>query len=85
MSLLAGTVTGMGHWPGTSMAEAITTVLGELAGNGVPFQPTMDDRGPGADRIGQTAAMLVDMPVEASTTGYRLAHHQGIIGRRARD
>ncbi|WP_278315261.1 methionine synthase [Lolliginicoccus levis] len=85
MSLLAGTVTGTGPWPGTDMAEAITTVLGELAGDGVPFQPTMQDRGPGADSVGQAAVLLIDMPVEASTTGYRLAQHHGIIGRRARD
>ncbi|WP_149359060.1 uroporphyrinogen decarboxylase/cobalamine-independent methonine synthase family protein [Lolliginicoccus suaedae] len=85
MSLLAGTVTGMGHWPGASMAEAITTVLGELAGHGVPFQPMMQDRGAGSDPVGQAAVLLVDMPVEASATGYRLAQHHGIIGRRARD
>jgi hypothetical protein len=61
--------------PGTSPDEAIAVVLGELAN--LPFLPELPARGPGADLVGRTAALLVDLPVETTTTGWRLAERRG--------
>lgn len=61
--------------PGTSPAEAIAVVLGELPD--LPYLPELPGRGPGADLIGRTAALLVDMPVETTTRGWRLAERRG--------
>lgn len=67
--------------PGTDPAEAITVALGELPG--FPFLPELPARGPGADLIGRTAALLVDMPAETTAGGWRLAERPGRDLRRA--
>jgi Cobalamin-independent synthase, Catalytic domain len=68
--------------PGTSPAEAVAVVLGELPG--FPHLPELPGRGPGADMIGRTAALLVDMPVETTARGWRLAERRGRdLGRAA--
>lgn len=61
--------------PGTDTAEALAVVIGELPD--LPFLPELPGRGPGADMIGRTAALLVDMPVETTATGWRLAERRG--------
>ena len=58
----AGAATGIGSLPGTDIAEAQRVVLGELPD--LPHLPELPDRGPGADMIGRSAALLVDLPVE---------------------
>jgi hypothetical protein len=68
--------------PGTDPAEALRVVLGELPD--LPFLPELPQRGPGADMIGRTAALLVDMPVETTPAGWRLAGAAGRDLRRAR-
>jgi len=68
--------------PGTDPAEALRVVLGELPD--LPFLPELPDRGPGADMIGRTAALLVDMPVETTPAGWQLAGAAGRDLRRAR-
>ncbi len=68
--------------PGTDPAEALRLVLGELPD--LPFLPELPQRGPGADMIGRTAALLVDMPVETTPAGWRLAGAAGRDLRRAR-
>ena len=45
--------------PGTDPAEAMRVIAGELAG--FPHLAELPDRGPGADLIGRTAALLVDI------------------------
>lgn len=65
----------MGSMPGTDPAEAIRIVLGELPD--LPFLPELPARGPGADLTGRTAALLVDMPVETTAGGWRLAARPG--------
>jgi Cobalamin-independent synthase, Catalytic domain len=69
------TATGIGSMPGTDAVEAIAVVLGELPN--LPFLPELPARGPGADLVGRTAAMLVDLPVETTATGWRLAERRG--------
>ncbi len=74
--------TGIGSMPGTDPVEAIAVVLGELPN--LPFLPELPARGPGADLVGRTAAILVDLPVETAATGWRLAERRGRdLGRAA--
>ncbi len=51
--------------PGTDPDEATAVVLGELPD--LPHLPELPARGPGADLVGRTAALLVDLPVETTT------------------
>ena len=67
--------------PGTSPAEAMTVVLGELPG--FPHLPELPARGPGSDLTGRTAALLVDLPVETGPRGWRFALRPGRDQRRA--
>lgn len=79
----AGAVTGVGSLPGTDPVEAAALVFGELPD--LPHLPELPARGPGADAIGRTAALLVDLPVELTISGWRLTAHPGRDLRRARD
>jgi methionine synthase II (cobalamin-independent) len=79
----AGAVTGVGSLPGLDPGEAARLVFGELAE--LPHLPELPDRGAGADMIGRTAALLVDLPVELVPSGWRLTAHPGRDLRRARD
>src|ERR1700683_2858684 len=77
-----GSATGIGSMPGTDPAEAMRVVVGELPD--FPYLPELPDRGPGADLTGRTAALLVDMPVEVTLRGWRLAERPGPGAARAR-
>ena len=68
--------------PGTSPAEAMRVVAGELPD--FPYLPELPDRGPGADLTGRTAALLVEIPVEVTPRGWRLAERPGRDLARAR-
>lgn len=68
--------------PGTDIAEAVATVAGEV---GFPFVPELPARGLGADMIGRTAAVLVDLPVDEVPSGYRVTARAGRVHRRAVD
>jgi hypothetical protein len=68
--------------PGTDPAEAMRVIAGELPD--FPHLAELPDRGPGADLTGRTAALLVDMPVEVTLRGWRLAEHPGRDLARAR-
>ncbi|RVW05383.1 methionine synthase [Rhodococcus xishaensis] len=78
-----GVATGVGSWPGTDPREAAEIVVGELPA--LPHLVELPARGIGADMIGRAAALLVDMPLDASTTGYRLTQRIGMVTRTARD
>ena len=77
----AGSATGLGPMPGTDPAEALNVVLGEVPD--LPFLPDLPERGPGADPIGRAGAILVDLPIEMTPRGWRLAARQGRDHRRA--
>ena len=68
--------------PGTNPAEAMRVIAGELPD--FPHLPELPDRGPGADLTGRTAALLVEIPVEVTPRGWRLAEHPGRDLSRAR-
>jgi len=69
--------------PGTDPVEAAKTVFGELPD--LPHAPELPERGPGADMLGRTAALLVDLPVELYAGSWRLASRSGVDRRRALD
>jgi methionine synthase II (cobalamin-independent) len=68
--------------PGTDPAEAMRVVAGELPD--FPHLPELPDRGPGADLTGRTTALLVEIPVEVTPRGWRLAERPGRDLSRAR-
>ncbi|MFR9775913.1 methionine synthase [Micromonospora sp. MS34] len=79
----AGAATGIGSLPGTDIAEAQRIVLGELPA--LPHLAELPARGPGADLIGRTGGLLVELPVELYAARWRIAPRPGKDLRRARD
>ncbi|WP_285506653.1 methionine synthase [Actinokineospora sp. NBRC 105648] len=79
----AGVGTGIGSLPGTDAVEAATTVFGEFPD--LPHLPELPARGLGADIVGRTAALLVDLAVEFVPSGYRVTARPGLDHRRASD
>jgi hypothetical protein len=63
----ARSATGIGSMPGTDPAEAMRVVAGELPA--FPHLPELPDRRPGADLMGRTAGLLVDIAVEVTPRG----------------
>src|ERR1035438_10154327 len=57
-------------------------VAGELPD--FPYLAELPGRGPGADLIGRTAGLLIDMPAEVTPSGWRLAERPGRDLARAR-
>ncbi|OLT42351.1 methionine synthase [Saccharomonospora sp. CUA-673] len=78
-----GMATGIGSMPGTDVAEAAAIVFGELPD--LPHLPELPARGVGADLLGRTAGLLVDIAVDVVPTGYRIAQRPGHQHRRAVD
>ncbi|KII00119.1 methionine synthase [Streptomonospora alba] len=74
--------TGVGSVPGTDPEEAVRTVFGELPD--LPHLPELPERGAGADMVGRTAGMLVELPVEVRPSGWRVALRPGRDVQRAR-
>ncbi len=70
-----GSATGIGSMPGTDPAEAVQVVIDQVPD--FPFLPELPARGPGADLIGRTAALLIGIPVETTTGGWRFAERPG--------
>ena len=78
-----GPATGIGSLPGADPAEAVRLVLGELPG--MPHLPELPGRGAGADMVGRTAALLVDLAVDLTPAGWRLVPRGGIDQQRAEE
>lgn len=69
-------------WPGDEPLEAAMTILGDVSEapeeiRALATLPVLAERGPGADRVGRTAAWLEGAPVELGPHGWRLADHEG--------
>jgi hypothetical protein len=79
----AGAGTGIGSLPGTDFGEAVKTAIGELPE--LPYLPELPERGPGADMIGRTAGLLVELPVELYAARWRVAGRPGRDARRTAD
>lgn len=67
------------------MRAAIRATFDELGdAPQLPYLPELPARGPGADLIGRTAALLVDLPVDLQPSGWRLVDHPGRDVKRAK-
>lgn len=73
----------MGSLPGTDIGEAIKMVLGELPD--LPYLPELPERGPGADMIGRSAGLLVDLPVQLYAARWQFVGRAGRDMRRIAD
>ena len=81
----SGTATAIGSWPGTNVRTALQATFDELGESPhVPYLPELPGRGPGADLIGRSAALLVDLPVDLQPSGWRLVDHPGRDVKRAK-
>ena len=78
----SGAATGVGSLPGTDPAEAARVVAGELP---VPHLPELPERGPGADMVGRTLALLPGLHADLQPAGWRLIPRPGVDERRALD
>ncbi|MGY1808091.1 methionine synthase [Blastococcus sp. SYSU D00669] len=78
-----GPASGVGSLPGADPHEAVRLVLGELPE--FPHLPELPGRGPGADLVGRSAALLVDVAVDLTPAGWRLVPRPGVDLRRAHD
>ncbi|MEJ5944820.1 hypothetical protein WDZ17_05870 [Pseudokineococcus basanitobsidens] len=82
---LRGRLSGTGAWPVEDVLEAARTVLGELgAPPGLPHLVEQPGRGPGAELVGRTASVLVELPVDLQPSGWRFVDHPGRDAERAR-
>lgn len=79
----AGAATGIGSLPGTEPGEAAAMVAGELPA--LPHVVELPGRGVGADLIGRTAGLLVDIWAEVVPSGWRTSRRPGRDASRARD
>ncbi|MEU6180583.1 methionine synthase [Streptomyces coeruleorubidus] len=77
-----GAATGVGSMPGGDAREAVKTVTGTF--EDFPFLPELPARGPGADMIGRTAGMLVELYARVEPSGWRLGDRPGRDTKRAR-
>lgn len=84
--MIPAAATGIGSMPGTSIAESMAIVAGELPE--WPFLPELPARGAGADMVGRTAALLLvvarDFALDPVPSGWRRAGQIGPDMRRAR-
>ncbi|MGW7002940.1 methionine synthase [Streptomyces sp. NPDC054933] len=78
----AGTATGVGSMPGGDAREAGRTAAGTV--ETLPFLPELPARGPGADMIGRTLGMLVELYARVEPSGWRFGDRPGRDTRRAR-
>ncbi|MEU9242573.1 methionine synthase [Streptomyces sp. NPDC048385] len=79
---LFGPATAIGSLPGTDAREAAKTATGSF--EDFPFLPELPARGPGADMIGRTAGLLVELYARVEPSGWRIGDRPGRDTRRAR-
>lgn len=78
-----GSTTGLGSLPGTEADEAVRLVLGEVPD--LPYLPELPARGLGADMIGRTGCLLLDLPLDWQPHGWTLTSRAGRDAGRAQD
>ncbi|MFJ1565464.1 methionine synthase [Streptomyces erythrochromogenes] len=74
--------TGVGSLPGGDAREAARTATGSF--EDFPYLPELPARGPGADMIGRSIGLLVDMYAHVEPSGWRISDRPGRDTRRAR-
>lgn len=80
MSVFAA-ATGIGSWPGSSPRHAAEVIVGEL--HSLAHLAELPARGVGADLIGRAGALLVDIGIDTTPRGYRIAAGRSAAVRRA--
>jgi methionine synthase II (cobalamin-independent) len=78
---LEGAATSLGSLPGTDARQAAELVLGEL--EALPHLPELPARGVGADMLGRTLGLLVELYAHVEPSGWRLSDRPGRDTRRA--
>ncbi|MFE9844600.1 methionine synthase [Streptomyces goshikiensis] len=74
--------TGVGSLPGGDAREAAKTVTGSF--EEFPHLAELPARGPGADMIGRSLGLLVDMYAHVEPSGWRISDRPGRDSKRAR-
>ncbi|MGW6271852.1 methionine synthase [Streptomyces sp. NPDC055060] len=77
-----GPATGIGSMPGGDARETAKTVTGSF--EDFPYLAELPARGPGADMIGRTAGMLVELYARVEPSGWRIGDRPGRDTRRAK-
>ncbi|MEV7618055.1 methionine synthase [Streptomyces sp. NPDC089799] len=77
-----GGATGIGSMPGGDAREAAKTVTGSF--EDFVYLPELPARGPGADMIGRSLGLLVDLYAHVEPSGWRISDRPGRDTRRAR-
>ncbi|MEV6393210.1 methionine synthase [Streptomyces sp. NPDC051907] len=77
-----GPATGVGSMPGGDAREAAKTAVGAF--EEFPHLPELPARGPGADMIGRTIGLLVELYGHVEPSGWRVSDRPGRDTRRAR-
>lgn len=76
-----GAATGVGSMPGSDARESARTVTGSF--EDFPYLAELPARGPGADMIGRTIGLLVEMYAHVEPSGWRVSDRPGRNTRRA--
>ncbi|WP_019068642.1 methionine synthase [Streptomyces hokutonensis] len=76
-----GPATGVGSLPGGDAREAAKTATGAF--EDFPFLPELPARGPGADMIGRTIGLLVEVYARVEPSGWRIGDRPGRDTKRA--
>jgi hypothetical protein len=77
-----GTATGIGSMPGGDARETAKTVTGTF--EDFPYLAELPARGPGADMIGRTVGMLVEVYARVEPSGWRVGDRPGRDTKRSR-
>ncbi|MEU9415107.1 methionine synthase [Streptomyces sp. NPDC051577] len=79
---MSASATGVGSLPGGDAREAAKTVTGSF--EEFPHLAELPARGPGADMIGRSLGLLVDMYAHVEPSGWRISDRPGRDSKRAR-
>ncbi|MEU6313395.1 methionine synthase [Streptomyces sp. NPDC047014] len=79
---MSAAATGVGSLPGGDAREAAKTATGSF--EDFPYLPELPARGPGADMIGRSLGLLVDLYAHVEPSGWRISDRPGRDTRRAR-
>ncbi|KOU58653.1 methionine synthase [Streptomyces sp. NPDC054949] len=79
---MSANATGVGSLPGGDAREAAKTVTGSF--EEFPYLAELPARGPGADMIGRSLGLLVDMYAHVEPSGWRISDRPGRDSKRAR-
>jgi methionine synthase II (cobalamin-independent) len=81
LALPVATASGIGSLPGTAALYSAALVFEAVPG--LPYLAELPARGPGADMIGRSFAILTELYAATQPSGWRFAEHPGRDTRRA--